>query len=393
VQGASKAPDRVEVPEIQIPAGIGFEYETKIGKDNRSGLERIARHLISENNLPRNATRNLAITDFGQIYRFTRLEHPGASGQTELVLIEAVAPIPATKDVPEAELEWNVDQPRPGAMSAGTQKIRTFELKRDKDWREDEWRLVTDALTTFPDSVLNQVAGVNFKRRPCQDDFIKDGRCIPKADRAGDAEAGQRSSRGTSDSESITVFSAAFEASPTRYGMSTVLVSVLAHEVGHQVDLRPLDVAQDTFTKGNDAAFAELKQVLEEPEPKGKDARRKLAQAKKLAEDKYDADKAARQAALDNSRSLSGVGLRVDGGKRKLTDAPLDADGDFLKAATQDGLALTNERVTSGSITTYAKKNIVEQFADLFSTYLTDPNLLQAIRPHVYDYFAARFPK
>jgi hypothetical protein len=76
-----------------------------------------------------------------------------------------------------------------------------------------------------------------------------------------------------------------------------------------------------------------------------------------------------------------------------MTEAPAGVDGDFMRAAALDGLAMTAEKVTSGSITEYGKKSIVEQFAELFSVYLTDPKLLEMIRPHIYAYFAVRFPR
>jgi hypothetical protein len=383
----------VEVPEFQIPAGIAFEFETRIGKANRPGLERIGKHMIAESNLPQNTTLNLAIQELGRIYRFTRFDHPGAAGATELVLIEEVGPIPATAEVTEAG--WNVNQPRPGSIPAGSFKIRTFDFKRDQDWRDDEWDLVFAALTSFPDSVLKEVAGVTFKRRPCQEQFIQNGLCIPRQARTGDVEAGERKGGDVND-ESITLFDEAFATSPSRYGTSTLLVSVLAHEVGHQVDLHPLDVALDTYNKGTDQAQAELDKALAEPEPpaKGKKKPKKGEKSKAdLALEKYGADKAALKDALDKSRSLSGVGWQDDGTTRSMTDAPASVDGDFMKAAALDGLALTNERVTSGSITEYGRRSITEQFAELFSVYLTDPKLLQTIRPNIYAYFAARFPR
>ena len=383
----------VNVPVIPIPAGIAFEFETKIGKANRPGLERIGKHMISERNLPQNTTRNLAIKELSRIYRFTRFDHAGAAGFTELVLIEEVGPIPATAEVPETG--WNVTQPRPDAISAGSFTIRTFNFKRDQDWRNDEWDLVVAALTSFPDSVLKEVAGVTFKRQPCHKSLIQNGLCPPAgAPRAGQVEAGERTSSNIND-EAITLFDKAFETSPSRYGTSTVLISVLAHEVGHQVDLHPLDVALDTYNKGTDQARAELDKVLATPGPpaKGKKPKKDEKSKDDLAWDKYAADKAALKDALDKSRSLAGVGWQDDGRTRTLTNAPAAGDSDFMKAAALDGLVLTAEKVTSGSITEYGKKNITEQFAELFSVYLTDPKLLQAIRPNVYAYFAARFPK
>jgi hypothetical protein len=384
----------IVVPEIPIPAGIAFEFETRIGKENRPGLERIGKHMISENNLRQNTTKSLAIKELSRIYRFSRFDHPGENLR-ELVLIEEIGPIPATAEVPEAG--WNVKQPRPGAMPTGSFKIRAFDFKRDKDWREDEWRLVVETLTSFPDSVLKEVAGVAFKRRPCQEKFIQaDGSCKRRETRTGEVEAGERKGGNIND-ESITLFDEAFETSPTRYGTSTVLVSVLAHEIGHQVDLRSLDVGLDTYNKGTEQSQAELDKARAAPEPAVKKKKPKKGPAEKSkadqASEKFDTEKAALRDALDKSRSLSGVGWQDDGKTRTMTEAPAGGDTDFLKAATLDGLVLTAEKVTSGSITEYGKKNVVEQFAELFSVYLTDPKLLQAIRPNVYAYFAARYPR
>jgi hypothetical protein len=174
-------------------------------------------------------------------------------------------------------------------------------------------------------------------------------------------------------------------------------VSTLAHELGHQVDLRSLDVALDTYNQGTEQSRAELDKALAEPEPppaKGKKSKKAKNEKSKadLALEKYDVDQAALKGALGKSRSLAGVGWQDDGRTRTQTQAPAGEDTDFLKAAKLDGLALTAEKVTSGSITEYGKKNVTEQFAELFSVYLTDPKLLQAIRPNVYAYFAARFP-
>jgi hypothetical protein len=382
----------VNVPEFRIPAGIAFEFETKIGKANRPGLERIGKHMISESKLSQNTTLNLAIKELGRIYRFTRFDHTGAAGSTELVLIEEIGPIPATAEV--TETGWDVTQPRPGSMPAGSFQIKAFNFKRDKDWRTDEWDLVVAALANFPDSVLKEVAGVTFKRQPCHKDLIQNGLCPPAgAPGAGQVEAGERTSSNLND-ESITLFDKAFETSPSRYGTSTVLISVLAHEVGHQVDIHPLDVALDTYNKGTAQAETELDKAKAEPPVKGNKKPKKDEKSKAdLAWEKYGADKAALKEALDKSRSLSGVGWQDDGTTRTMTDAPAAGDSDFMKAAALDGLALTAEQVTSGSITEYGKKNITEQFAELFSVYMTDQKLLETIRPNVYAYFAARFPK
>lgn len=393
-----------QVTELELPPGVAIEFETRIAKADRPGLERIARHMMTPLpglplNLPPNLTRNVAVREMGRVFRYTRFPHAGEAGATELVLIEEVGPLPPANDAPAAD--WDVRQPRPGAMPAGVTPVRGFEIRRDVDWTEPEWRLVTEALNGFPESVLKDLPHAIFRRRPCQDDDIKNGVCLPKAQRGPDDRQGEHTPGENGMPSSITLFNGAFDVTPSRYGVSTLLVAVLAHEVGHQVDHRPLDEAQAAFDTGLKRIEAERDAELAKPEPPSKGKGKGRGKADKvpaksphdLAWDRYTADRAALQAALDAARALSGV-ARTDGSKSKAqNETPADTNGDFLKAALADGLVLTQERVTAGSITGYASKNVIEQFADLFSIYLTDPTLLQAIRPNVHAYFTRRFPR
>ncbi len=393
--------ETVEVTALDLPPGVAVEFETRIAKADRPGLERIARHMMKEGTLPLNLTRNLALRELGRIFRYTRFPHAGEAGATELVLIEEVGPLPPANDV--AAADWDVRQPRPGAMPAGVTPVRGFEIRRDVDWTEPEWRLVTDALDGFPEAALRDLPHAVFRRRPCRDVYIKDGVCLPKEQRGQDDRQGEHTPGSNGMPSSITLFNGAFDASPSRYGVSTLLVAVLAHEVGHQVDHRPLDEARAAFDTGLKRIEAERDAELAKPEPprkgkgkgkpKGKDGQVPAKSPHELAWERYTADRAALQAALDAARALSGV-AREDGSKSQAdNETPADTNGEFLQAAMADGLVLTQERVSAGSITPYASKNVIEQFADLFSIYLTDPTLLQAIRPHVHAYFARRFPR
>ena len=47
----------------------------------------------------------------------------------------------------------------------------------------------------------------------------------------------------------------------------------------------------------------------------------------------------------------------------------------------------------SRSITQYGERDYAEQFAELFSFYVTDPKMLRAIRPNIYEYFAKAYPE
>jgi hypothetical protein len=59
--------------------------------------------------------------------------------------------------------------------------------------------------------------------------------------------------------------------------------------------------------------------------------------------------------------------------------APLAQSAEFKKAIKDDG---------GKAITAYGGKNIDEHYAEAYSLFVTEPETLQALRPHVYDYFA-----
>ena len=72
-------------------------------------------------------------------------------------------------------------------------------------------------------------------------------------------------------------------------------------------------------------------------------------------------------------------------------------------AATRDGVRPENSKqlrttdagtkaTLKGAPIDYGNTDWGELFADSFSLYATDPHLLQAIRPHIYVYFAGKFP-
>ena len=92
-------------------------------------------------------------------------------------------------------------------------------------------------------------------------------------------------------------------------------------------------------------------------------------------------------------------GATLSGGDLK----PGDFGPEFRKAAQKDGIApdtskpprktrVGTEATLKGSPTDQGDTNWKELFADTFSMFVTDPGLLQAIRPHIFDYFVQKFP-
>ena len=56
---------------------------------------------------------------------------------------------------------------------------------------------------------------------------------------------------------------------------------------------------------------------------------------------------------------------------------------EFSKAAQLDAPLLTK----------YSKENDIENFAEAFAVYVTEPQTLQLLSPHVYQYFVKHYPK
>jgi hypothetical protein len=83
---------------------------------------------------------------------------------------------------------------------------------------------------------------------------------------------------------------------------------------------------------------------------------------------------------------------------------PDDYGADFRKAGKKDGIApdtpnppklnKIGEKLTlKGAETAYGNTNWKELFAESFRIYVTDPNLLEALRPNIYHYFLDHFPR
>jgi hypothetical protein len=373
--------------------GFIFEFEPPISQEIQPGLTKIGNRMIDEDTLPRNTTRNAAIKELNKVYRFTRFNHQGIGpdGHTtrELILFQEIGKLPKTAELQTEE--WNPKADRPGSMPPVRFKVRGVGFSRDKNWKKDEWKLISEALESFPVSVLEKAAGVNFKRLPCREGSYQGGHCVPEA---GNTETeGYHIGVGNRPTGEIIILNKAFESSTARYGASTRLVYVLAHEIGHELDKRPVSVAKDTYDEGYKEAEERFLDELDKQCQKKPKKTQGEASCEDQAKATFEREKVGLQDTLDKARSLSGVTGRDLESLDTVPDPAPDPGVELMKAASKDGLKLDGANVTKeSSITGYGARNILEQFAELFAIYLTDPKLLQAIRPNVYAYFAARFP-
>ena len=384
--------------DVLIPAERTVQFAASVAQFRRKGLKNVVFSLTTPAKgalqafLPRNSTINLAIPAAEAVFQFTRLDRPstaaaGAAGPTpEVVLVEQVGviprepkplweafpgpfseapgPLPARESsrmrecLARADLDYcrmevlgqGARKPAPVVLKPGKVEIRTVKIERGPNWKESEWTAVSAVLAALPDSALHQAAGITFQREAknvCKAEEVTAGSCDPEESGNNDAVR-----------KKITIFDNAFKMSTTRYGTSSWIAQVVAHELGHQADFAPLGMA-----------FAQFKQTKDEK--------------KVLASRSRSGSAWIKHALRGNARFQY---TEVGGGATK---------GSFREAAIQDGLQVedNNKKIVGGGVTKYGQKSWRELFAESFALYITDPDLLRAIRPNVFKYLEQAYPK
>lgn len=198
------------------------------------------------------------------------------------------------------------------------------------------------ALSLIPASGLKIVTGMKFKLDP-----------------GGSQEEGGHYDQTT---HTVHLNDKAFTKSAVRYGDSVWAVQAIVHEIGHAIDLVPMEKAWQQANKTN--STGKLKKVVS---PSG------------------------------SKWHKPGKDWEVDGRIKKIDNA-------FRKAAKADGAAVTSTQVQDttgktfkldhlkGGLTEYSNKNWEELYAESFAYYVTSPATLNLIRPNIYKYFQTRFP-
>jgi hypothetical protein len=217
-------------------------------------------------------------------------------------------------------------------------KAKTFKLKGV--WSANDKAILYEALAPIPDAAL--VAGLALGRDE-----------TPGAGKAGEGAKSKALVKGEAgrydpDTHTLWLHNNAFE------GDRDTAVEDIRHELGHVADYAPVTAAKAAY------------------EASGKTAE----------------DEATRKAA----RRLTG--------SDDATDTPTDIT-EFRTAAKKDGVAPeTGKRQTvagtaatlKGSPTSYGDTDWKELFADSFAMFVRDPDLLKAIRPNIFEYFAKKYP-
>ena len=132
----------------------------------------------------------------------------------------------------------------------------------------------------------------------------------------------------------------------------------IIHEIGHAVDSRRLERAWRTFDQAGQTAAA----------------RRTLLRVRSRSGLRYQAPTMAA-----GTYTIEEMSAAIRGNA-------------FRTAAQQDGAAVAHGGGVTGGITDYANTGWEEYFAEAFFVYVTEPDVLQQLRPHVYRYFRQNFP-
>jgi uncharacterized protein DUF4157 len=286
-----------------------------------------------------NRTINVEIPTVGQVFRFTRV---GAA----VVLVEQVGPATA---LPAAVAD--------AAVTATTFAVGAKTYQLGANWRTNDFAKLTAALGLFPASTLPPAPTI-FIREAAPN--CAPGTPLTTCNPAWNAKHMFNFAAGRHE---ITVYDAAFAAGDfRREGTWPALYATLAHEIGHAHDQEALARANARF---RNTATGTLEQ---------------------------------RKARLLATRSPGGSRFTMTTAPSGAMTITVDAnrtsrDGDYRKAALADGLVADPAGALSHGLTDYSETSWSENYAESFSLYVDDPDLLRDLRPTVYAYFASRFPR
>lgn len=372
---------------IKIPPERRIQLGATVADELKEGLKRVAAGLtltapgVTTPVLRENSSLTVALHAAKRTVRFTRFRHTaagaaGAKTVEDVVLVEDLgkitkAPLASPTEYQTSSPLWHGGTlpykeatklaectkntgdpdrcrrdvlgeklvpigPAPGTvLKKESLEVQGVKLKREAGWTWKDWNQIQGVLEALPKAILEEAAGSSWLREAapvCTAAALAAKACDP---------AWAASTDGFK--QTITVYDKAFETTSTRFGTSTELQQKISHEIGHLADYKPVRGKADP-TKHHTLSGRGIK--------KG---------------------------------TLGGKFIWEDVVERKTT-------GDFQKAAIADGLVTKDGQIVSGGLTDYGQTGWKELFPESFSLYATDPELLKAIRPNIYNYFAARYP-
>jgi len=331
-------PGKIPVDEVKFGPGIADGI--------KDGLKNLAAEFFSAESFTFNTVTNVPLNlkkvgGVNGVYRFTLIERRTAPRRQ--LIIEQVA------DTPPAD-------PSKIDVDKATKSFEKFEFTLSTGFGGDaQKKLLFAALARVPDSILNRIKGVKFELSP--------------------AATGDRDEAGHYDpnTHTITLFQDSLKKfmNSTDASGSDFFTHALTHEVGHALDFESFTqarVKRDTLVRQLQEARTEAKRTV-------KDITDANAQAAKERRDKEEItrlENALTQARSDFDRVLAAQNVQRGGGYSQSREF-----------ATASGRQAISVHATKGGN--------VENFAELFSLFILDPDLLKSLRPDAHKYFSDRF--
>jgi hypothetical protein len=371
---AIKAPTKDELKTKYFDKGTTLPNAGMVTLDKSvpaalaKGLANLAGELTSgpTPSLGANSTIELALDLTGEggpkgPYRFTYTEPPAAKGkpaQGRILVEQLGAATPPPGSTKPAD-------PKPGEKVAPdpiAEKLKAASITYT-GYKPAEEQALRAAVALVPATHLSQISGLRFIRQSVNaGDASVAGKYFPAADPA----------QGVAKANTIVIFDKAFESSDVvnvEGGVSTSMASrEILHEIGHAVDLRPLQKANEdvdtALAAENTAASPQFTSKAEADAFKA--AQKATNEAKKKVKD-------FRTASGTQTVDKKGVATDVIGAKTT----------DFRDAVTKDGKKVSR----------YAEKDWQDAFAESYSLYLSAPSDLLLLRPATHAYFVKAYPK
>lgn len=229
--------------------------------------------------------------------------------------------------------------------NSGTLTLGSLSFEYTGTWSSSFLTALKKALQLTPEAALKKVDKLKFK--------LKSGA-------SPNGEAGHYNE----SAHTVVIFKDEIKKDDaSRIGVSNSATYAILHEIGHAIDLAPLRSAWAKYSAGG--------------------TKSKLTKAKSEAGSKWKLGSSGKYENVERIKKI---------------------DTEFRKAAKSDGISVTKATVKTaagttkinvlkGGTTEYANKNWTELYADSFSLYVADPDLLALIRPGISAYFTKKFAR
>jgi hypothetical protein len=368
---------------VALPQNTTARFGSTIRPALRAGLQNIAATLAGmTNGLELNSTLTLGL-DLGRVggdyvaYRFTRVRHAAqgrAQPATNEILIEALGTI-------------GLERPRPGEVRTQRERFARLGLSLGAGWGASpdfetnaELQALLRGLAGIPDATLTRIPSLRIDRASTSS---------IDPNRAGEYDFA---------THTVRLFHQAFATSLTRFGtpgagLSDATSFAIRHEIGHALDQISLRTALGTWNASVDRLNAQVgRRRAQFGDVEVSPNRFQIPPDRRAAWEALQRDIAAARAgeqtqaaARDAARALSGAQLQRRAGTNvfEAVQGPVAAGTSaFRQAAVQDGVRLTH----------YSDQSWLEYFAESYAMFISAPEDLARLRPHVFAFMQANFP-